>query len=126
MLCFFFMPLKLQAQTDQTVPNGGTVADIIFPATGCVYNWINSNPAVGIPVSGTGNIASFKAVNTGVRPIKATITASTTPIGPYGYVFESSTIPKTISIVDLKTLAEIKNTPFSGLVDNPVDRKSVV
>ncbi|MDB5157221.1 MAG: beta-propeller fold lactonase family protein [Mucilaginibacter sp.] len=120
LVCAFLSPLKLQAQTDQTVPNGGTVADIIFPATGCVYNWRNSNPAIGIPVSGAGNIASFKAVNTGVTPIKATITASTTPIGPYGYVFENTTTPKAISIVDLKTFAEVKNTPFYGLVDNPV------
>jgi len=119
-VCAFVLPVRLQAQTDQTVPNGGTIADIIFPATGCVYNWTNSNPSIGIPASGTGNIASFKAVNTGTSPIIATITATTTPLGPYGYVFQNSSTAKTVSIIDPNTLSEIKNTPFYGLVGSPV------
>src|ERR1700679_1861897 len=73
-LLFFALPLA-QAQT-QTVVNGQNVAAFSLPAGGCGYNWTNSNPAIGLAASGTGNIPAFTAVNTGTTPITATITAT--------------------------------------------------
>jgi hypothetical protein len=37
------------------------------------YTWTNSKSSIGLPSSGTGNIASFTAVNTGTAPVTATI-----------------------------------------------------
>jgi hypothetical protein len=42
--------------------------------TGTSYSWTNSNPSIGLAASGTGNISSFTATNTGFAPITATIT----------------------------------------------------
>jgi hypothetical protein len=47
----------------ETVNTGGTTT----------YNWTNNLAAIGLAASGTGNIASFKAVNNGTSPVTATI-----------------------------------------------------
>jgi hypothetical protein len=44
--------------------------------TGTVYNWTNNTPSIGLAASGSGNIASFAAVNTGTAPVVATITVT--------------------------------------------------
>ncbi len=41
-----------------------------------VYNWVNSNPSIGLPASGAGAIAPFTAINTGTMPVTATITVT--------------------------------------------------
>jgi hypothetical protein len=48
------------------------------PTTGgtIVYNWTNDTPSIGLAASGTGNIASFTAVNTTTAPVTATITVT--------------------------------------------------
>ena len=66
---------------DQTVVNGASTTAVSFPGTGCVYKWTNSNPAIGLPASGIGNIPSFKAVNNSNTPVTATITATPEPSG---------------------------------------------
>jgi uncharacterized protein YjdB len=43
---------------------------------GVVYNWTNSNPSIGLPASGSGNIPAFTTVNTGTSPVTATITVT--------------------------------------------------
>ncbi len=68
--------LAAKAQTNQTVSNGSFSQQVVFPAGTCGYTWTNSNPAIGLPIAGKGNIASFKATNTGTIPITATITAT--------------------------------------------------
>jgi gliding motility-associated-like protein len=63
-----------------------------FPATmnfsttvvGTVFNWINSNPGIGLPANGTGNLA-FTATNTGINPISSVVIVTptyTNPINP--------------------------------------------
>ena len=42
------------------------------------YAWSNNNTAIGLGVSGTGDIASFTATNAGTSPISATITVTPT------------------------------------------------
>ncbi|MBL7728008.1 MAG: T9SS type A sorting domain-containing protein, partial [Dinghuibacter sp.] len=73
---------------NQVLCNGGSTNAINFGTTatsGTVsYSWVNSNPAIGLALSGTGNIASFNAVNTGTAPATATITV--TPIFSNGGV----------------------------------------
>jgi gliding motility-associated-like protein len=71
----FFFFATANAQTD-TVANGGATKAINFPETGCTYTWVNNTPAIGLPASGTGNIASFNAVNMGSSTVTATIIAT--------------------------------------------------
>jgi gliding motility-associated-like protein len=66
-----------------TVCNGSAIAGTTFtsPTTGATFAWTNSNTAIGIPASGTGDIASFIGTNTGTAPISATITVTPTANG---------------------------------------------
>jgi gliding motility-associated-like protein len=63
-----------------TIVNDGTVIPAtVFtttPATGVTINWTNSNPAIGLAASGTGNVPQFTATNTGNTDITATITVT--------------------------------------------------
>ncbi|MBC7642678.1 MAG: PKD domain-containing protein [Flavobacterium sp.] len=65
---------------NKVVCNGSNLPSIIFASanTGGTtsYNWTNSNAAIGLSLSGTGNIPSFTATNTGLFPITATISVT--------------------------------------------------
>ncbi|MFY7908867.1 MAG: 3-coathanger stack domain-containing protein [Emticicia sp.] len=60
---------------NQILCNGATTAAINFTGNNqnTVYNWTNSNNAIGLASSGTGNITSFVATNTTNTPITSTI-----------------------------------------------------
>jgi hypothetical protein len=60
------------------VSNGAVVGAISFSGsvTGTTYTWTNDNTSIGLGAGGTGNIASFTAVNTGSTPVIATITVT--------------------------------------------------
>src|SRR4249919_1060896 len=66
--------------------NGATSTAIVFtsPTTGgsIVYNWTNSQPSIGLAATGSGNIASFTAVNAGATPVTALITVTPTYTNP--------------------------------------------
>ena len=70
----------VNAQLNQTHCAGVTVpiTTFISPQVGTTFNWTNSNTAIGLGASGTGNLPSFTATNTGSTPITATI--SVTPV----------------------------------------------
>lgn len=62
---------------DQAVCNGAATNAVSFTGNMngiATYNWANSNPSIGLPASGTGNLPAFIAVNTGNVPVTATIT----------------------------------------------------
>ncbi|RYD85196.1 MAG: gliding motility-associated C-terminal domain-containing protein, partial [Sphingobacteriales bacterium] len=64
-------------RTDTSVYDGATVPLFNFNVTPAgTVNWTNSNPAIGLPASGTGNVPSFTAINLGNTPITATITVT--------------------------------------------------
>src|SRR6218665_35112 len=69
---------------DITTCTGATVPASAFSSTpaGASYSWTNSNPAIGLGASGTGNVPSFTATNSTGAPITATITV--TPNVPGG------------------------------------------
>lgn len=54
---------------------GGTIAATVFSGnpSGAVFAWTNSNTAIGIASSGTGNIPSFEAGNITGSPITSTV-----------------------------------------------------
>jgi len=66
--------------------NGATTAPITFtgPVAGTTFAWTNSQPSIGLAASGTGNIPSFTATNTGTTPIVATITVTPSANGCNG------------------------------------------
>ena len=70
----------VDAVANQTVCNGGNTTAINFtsPTTGgtIVYNWTNTTTSIGLAASGTGDIASFVATNSGNAPVTATITVT--------------------------------------------------
>ncbi len=67
----------VNAISSQVICNGAPTSIALFgtPNSGgsVVYNWTNSNSAIGLPASGTGNIASFNAINNTQAPITATV-----------------------------------------------------
>ncbi|MFN0081464.1 MAG: beta strand repeat-containing protein, partial [Ferruginibacter sp.] len=68
--------------SNQTHCRGVATSTVNFtsPATGgtVTYAWTNSNTAIGLAASGTGNIPSFTTTNTTTAPIVATITVTPT------------------------------------------------
>ncbi len=69
---------SVTAVTNQTVCNGAATAAITFSGAvaGAVYNWTNNTTSIGLGASGSGNIASFVATNTGTAPVTATVTVT--------------------------------------------------
>ena len=67
---------------NQVVCNSVATTAITFATTNTLgtttYAWTNSNTTIGLAGSGTGNIASFVAVNTTTAPIVATIVVTPT------------------------------------------------
>ena len=62
--------------SDQTVCSGASTSGITYTGTGTSYTWINNNTSIGLAASGTGDIASFTATNSGIAQVVATITVT--------------------------------------------------
>ena len=75
------------------------------PVPGTSFNWTNSNPAIGLAASGSGNIPAFLTTNSTSDPISAIITITPTANGCTG-------IPSTFSIT--VNPGPILNSPLSG------------
>lgn len=101
------MPFIARAQSNQTVKNGDKTTAVTFNQA-CNYTWTNSDPSIGLPASGSGNIASFTAVNTGVTPVVATITATPNPLH-YAYVANAGS--GNVSVVNTETNTWVKDIP---------------
>ncbi len=63
---------------DTNVCHGAEVPTAVFTSTtsGATFTWTNSSPSIGIPGSGSGNVPTFTAVNSGTTPIAANITVT--------------------------------------------------
>jgi hypothetical protein len=85
--------------SDQTVCNGLSTAPVNFVASvpGTIINWTNSDPSIGLAGSGTGNIGSFPANNSGFSMVTATINITSTNNGCPGrdtsFVFNVNPTP---------------------------------
>lgn len=62
--------------TNQTLCSGASTGAVTFAGNATTFNWTNSNTTIGLAASGTGNIASFTATNTGATAQVATITVT--------------------------------------------------
>ncbi|MFN8288688.1 MAG: PKD-like domain-containing protein [Chitinophagaceae bacterium] len=69
---------------------------------GTIFNWTNTNTAIGLAASGTGNIPSFLATNATAAPISGTITV--TPVNgpctgtPFIFTISVSPVPSITSV----------------------------
>ncbi len=68
----------VNAVSNQAVCNGAPTAAVSFSGAvpGTIFSWTNNTPSIGLAASGTGNIGSFNAVNTGTVPVVATISVT--------------------------------------------------
>lgn len=117
---------SINAVTNQTLCTNAFTNAISFSGTGnAIYSWTNNNTSIGLAASGTGNIASFQAINTGSSAVVATITA--TPIATsYAYVANYGSIlspGNTVSVINTTTNAiaasiTVGNNPFGVSVSN--------
>jgi gliding motility-associated-like protein len=62
--------------SNQTINNGAATTAVNFTGTGKTFTWTNNTPGIGLAASGTGNIPSFTAINTGSTPVTATVTVT--------------------------------------------------
>ncbi len=71
---------QVNTVANQRLCNGVSTSAINFTTTNLVgvttYTWVNTAPSIGLDASGTGNIASFTAVNNGTAPVVATVTVT--------------------------------------------------
>ena len=114
---------------NQNLCNGVSTALISFTGavTGTIYNWTNSAPSIGLPASGTGDIASFIAVNGGAANVVATITVTPTASGcggtPVTFTITVKPTPTvTLTLLD-QTVCKGSNTTavtFTGTVPGTV------
>jgi 16S rRNA C1402 (ribose-2'-O) methylase RsmI len=115
---------------NQVICNGSTTTDVTFTGNvaGTVYNWSNTNTAIGLGASGVGNIASFVTTNTTSATISGTITA--VPIytnaglsctgAPTFFTIAVNPIPTVNAVVsqELCTGSSTTAVAFSGFVPN--------
>jgi gliding motility-associated-like protein len=107
-ICIFCFVSQVQAQTTQTFSNGQVTPPVNFTASACTYNWVNNNTAIGLPASGTGLIPSFTAINTGITPVTANITA--TPQAA-GVAYIPNYGDGTVSVLNTSTNAVVATIP---------------
>ena len=68
---------------DQVICNGSSTNAIIFNGSvnGTIFSWTNTATSIGLPASGSGNIASFIANSNGNSTSVATITVTPNALG---------------------------------------------
>ncbi len=114
----------INAVTSQVICNASPTTAVTFssPTTGgtIAYNWTNNTPSIGLAASGSGNIASFNAVNIGTAPVVATITvtpsytnAGVTCVGtPITYTY---TVNPTATITAVANQVVCNNSPTTAV-----------
>jgi hypothetical protein len=105
----------------QVVCAGETQTSVILTSsvTGTTYTWTNSNTAIGLAGSGSGNIPSFTAVNTTGSPINATITltpATSTCSGtPVSFTITVNPIPAPPTVAPVSYCKDITASPLTAI-----------
>ncbi|WP_162628162.1 right-handed parallel beta-helix repeat-containing protein [Arcticibacterium luteifluviistationis] len=102
---------------------GGAVSGLAFTGAATSFDWVNTNPSIGLAASGSGDIADFSATNTSGIPQTAYLTV--TP----SFTFEGKTCTgaaKTILItVQGDNMAEV-DCPEDVVIDNEIGMCSAV
>jgi len=108
--------------SDQTVCNGASTAAVTFAGAGAMasYGWTNDNMTIGLGASGTGNIPSFVATNTGSSTQTATVTFSPSLNGcagtPQTFKIIVNPTPAVNTVGDVSACpGETVNVTFAGV-----------
>ena len=96
---------------NQVICNNSSSTAINFTggAPGTVFNWTNNTPSIGLPASGSGDIASFTATNATNDPVVATVTVTPSTLGSdlinfnYTGSMQTWTVPAGVTQVTLET-----------------------
>lgn len=102
---------------DVSFCSGTTTPSIVFTggADGTVYNWINSNTAIGLGASGQGDITAFTAAHSGTTPLSATITVTPTIVqGGVTCTGASKTFTITVNATPAASVTPSQSTICSG------------
>ena len=102
----------ITAPTNQTAGNGQATTAVTFAGTASSYTWTNDTPGIGLASSGSGNIASFTAANTGTTPVTATITA--TPVNVSSYAYIANSLSNNVSVINTVTNTVIATIPVGS------------
>jgi uncharacterized repeat protein (TIGR01451 family) len=97
-------PTTVNAYPNRLLCAGDVLPAINFTGTGTSYTWTNSNTAIGLAASGTGNIASFTVANTGTTDLVSTVTVTPLANGCNG-----TPMTFTITVKPLPTVPVIAN-----------------
>ena len=108
---------------NQTVCNGLPTAPVTFtgPVAGTTFNWVNNTPSIGLAASGSGNIASFNAINLTSAPVTATITVTpvTTPTGTVTFshtgAVQTWVVPSGVTSVNITAFGAQGNANAAGV-----------
>jgi len=94
----------------QVVCHNASTTTVTFSGDvpGTVFNWTNNTTSIGLAATGTGNIASFSAKNTGAAPVVATITV-TPQYSNGGKTCTGTPITFTITVIPAPTVAAVTN-----------------
>src|SRR4029450_13612913 len=100
---------SVNAISNQTYCAGAStpVTTLSGPVSGTTFTWTNSNTAIGLAASGSGNIPSFTATNATTSPVTATITVTPTANGCTG-----TTTSFTITVNPTATVSSISNQVY--------------
>ena len=102
---------------NQTVCNSDSTTSVNFSTVSSsgstTYEWTNNNPSIGLGATGTGNIPSFVAINSGNIPVVASI--EVTPI--YNNAGVSCSGPSQTFTITVNPTAEL-TTPISQVLCN--------
>ena len=107
--------IRTNAQCDvnpvvnQLVCNNTATTAINFTGTATTFNWVNNTPSIGLAASGTGNIASFTAVNATATAVTATITVT-----PSNGACTGTPVSFTITVNPLPVVIVTRNTTCGG------------
>lgn len=103
---------------DQTVCANAAVSGVNFSGSvpGTTYDWVNSDPTIGLAANGTGNIAGFTGTNTGTAPVTATITVTPTANGCVGTPTDFTITVNPIPVVDPVLDQTVCNGDMTSLV----------
>jgi YVTN family beta-propeller protein len=117
LLCFYFgeaQSCTVDQPANQMICNDSITAPINFTggATGTIYNWTNNTPSIGLASSGSGNIGSFVAINSGNSPVTATISVTASSIlgGSFAYIPLTS-FTSGVSVISLSTNSVVATIP---------------
>ncbi len=114
--------------SNQTHCNGASTNGISItgPVIGTVYNWVNSDPSIGLAATGTGGIPSFTAINTDTIPVVATITITPSYTNA-GVTCSGNSISFTITVNPTPNVNAVSNqTVCNGSTVAPISFSSSV